>query len=251
VLDYDVEAEHYDQSRGGIARAEAAARAVEQFLPAGAVLLLDVAAGTGIVTERLVRGGRSVLALDRSAGMLRHAVGRLPGRVLFAEAERLPIRSDAVDAVCLIWLLHLVTDAAPVLVECARVLRAGGVLVTTVDKAAAHDVGSDIDDLLTPYRAFRREAADASIRVIALAQGLGLHLCGQVSFTGHGQGRTPQTVIAALRVREYSWTEVMNDTQIGTLVHALERLPGQATPREDPVFKVIALRREGPPSSQA
>jgi ubiquinone/menaquinone biosynthesis C-methylase UbiE len=37
-----------------------------------------------------------------------------------------------------IWLLHLVGDPAPILGEVARVLRAGGRFVTTVDKNAAH-----------------------------------------------------------------------------------------------------------------
>ncbi|NED33152.1 class I SAM-dependent methyltransferase, partial [Streptomyces sp. SID8499] len=50
-----------------------------------------------------------------------------------------------------VWLLHLLPapeDVRAVVAECARVLRPGGVWVTTVDKAAGHNVGSDIDAVL-------------------------------------------------------------------------------------------------------
>ena len=58
----------YDISRGGEARAAAAAEAVEQLLPAGPHTLIDVGCGTGIVTARLRRPARAVLGVDRSPG---------------------------------------------------------------------------------------------------------------------------------------------------------------------------------------
>nr|WP_324605751.1 methyltransferase domain-containing protein [Streptomyces sp. NRRL B-24484] len=76
MLDYDGEAATYDATRGGEERAGAAA------------LLVDVACGTGIVTARLRRPGRTVLGVDRSGGMAAVAAGRLPGHVLLGDAGR-------------------------------------------------------------------------------------------------------------------------------------------------------------------
>ncbi|KUL69311.1 class I SAM-dependent methyltransferase, partial [Streptomyces sp. NRRL WC-3605] len=167
MLDYDKEAERYDASCGGEARAEAAAAAVLGFLPEGTRRLLDVACGTGIVTRRLAAAdGLSVTGVDLTLAMARRAAARLPGSILLADARRLPFRDGSFDAVISVWLLHLAAtpeDVRALVGECARVLRPGGVYVTTVDKAAAHNVGSDIDAVLAPPP--RRPATDEADRV--------------------------------------------------------------------------------------
>lgn len=48
---YDSEAHRYDSSRGGPARADAAAAAITRLLPPSARTVLDVAGGTGIVSD--------------------------------------------------------------------------------------------------------------------------------------------------------------------------------------------------------
>ncbi|MFC7101395.1 class I SAM-dependent methyltransferase [Nonomuraea rubra] len=122
MLDYDLEAGRYDETRGGLPRAEAAARAVLDLVPASGTLL-DLACGTGLVTRELAGHGLRVLGVDASAGMARIAAGRV--RVVLGDGRRLPIRDRSVDAVTTIWLLHLLDDARPVLAEAARVLRPG------------------------------------------------------------------------------------------------------------------------------
>ncbi len=113
---------------------------MEQLLPQGPGTLLDIACGTGIVTRGLLRPERTVLGVDRSSGMLGLAARRVPGGVVCGDAARLPLASDSVDAVVIVWLLHLLPDPAAVLAEAARVLRPGGVLITTVDKDDAYFV---------------------------------------------------------------------------------------------------------------
>ncbi|MGW7789923.1 class I SAM-dependent methyltransferase, partial [Streptomyces tricolor] len=125
------------------------------------------------------------------------AGGRAPRR---ADSRRLPFPDATFDAVTSIWLLHLLDDPEDlraVIAECARVLRPGGVYVTTVDKAAAHDVGSDIDAVLADRP--RRPAADAADTVTAHAVRHGLRPAGHGSFRGTGQGRSPRSTIADLR----------------------------------------------------
>lgn len=91
--------------------------------------------------------------VDLTYGMARTATERLPGAIVLADGRRLPFPDGAFDAVTSVWLLHLLDgpgDVRTAVAECARVLRPGGAYVTTVDKAAAHDVGSDIDAVLAP-----------------------------------------------------------------------------------------------------
>ncbi|MER6540570.1 class I SAM-dependent methyltransferase, partial [Streptomyces sp900105755] len=193
MLDYDKEAGAYDATRGGEARAAAAAAAVLTLIPenlgslARPGRLLDLACGTGIVTRRLAaaRPALQVTGADRAPGMARMAAARLPGSVLLADSRRLPFPDGTFDAVTTVWLLHLVADGTEVrgiVAECARVLRPGGVYVTTVDKAAAHDVGSDIDAVLADRP--RRPASDACADVAAHARASGLLPAGQAAFTG-------------------------------------------------------------------
>lgn len=175
---YDAEAEVYDESRGGVQRARAAAEAVARLVsPPGR--LVDVAGGTGIVTAELAATGFDVLVTDVSAGMLAVATGRLPGREIVATADRLPLADAAVDVVTMVWLLHLlpipVADAA--LAEAARVLRPGGHLVATVDKDLAHG-------------RVRRTGADAADRVAHVARRHGLQFVGQESFSGRSKWRS-------------------------------------------------------------
>ncbi|MGW2710072.1 class I SAM-dependent methyltransferase [Streptomyces sp. NPDC001356] len=249
MLDYDKEAGTYDASRGGEARAHEAARAVLGLIPAGPGRLLDVACGTGIVTRRLAaaRPGLRVTGADLSPAMVRRASARLPGAVVRADSRRLPFPSGAFDAVTTIWLLHLLhdpEDVGAVLGECARVLRPGGVYVTTVDKAAAHDVGSDIDTVLAARP--RRPAADAPRAVTAHAARHGLAPAGHGSFTGTGQGRSPRTTIADLR---RGWFTLLppGEGRTEELAARLAALPDQDRPRPDPRFALRAFRKPAPP----
>jgi ubiquinone/menaquinone biosynthesis C-methylase UbiE len=247
VLDYDKEADAYDATRGGEPRAAAAADAVLGLIPAGARRLLDVACGTGIVTRRLAaaRPATRVTGADLTYGMARMAAVRLPGAVVLADSRALPFPDGAFDAVTSVWLLHLLDrpeDVRAVVAECARVLRPGGVYVTTVDKAAAHDVGSDIDTVLAPRP--RRPAPDAAPLVESYAAAHLLHPAGQARFPGRGQGRSPRRTAADLR---RGWfTQLPPGAPLTErFARRLEALPDQELPRPDPVFSVRAFRKAG------
>jgi demethylmenaquinone methyltransferase/2-methoxy-6-polyprenyl-1,4-benzoquinol methylase len=90
--------------------------------------VLDVATGTGLVAERLLRRGARVTALDQSEQMLAAARSRLGARaeLLLGQAERLPFADGAFDALTFTYLLRYVDDPAATMAELARVLRPGG-----------------------------------------------------------------------------------------------------------------------------
>jgi demethylmenaquinone methyltransferase/2-methoxy-6-polyprenyl-1,4-benzoquinol methylase len=97
--------------------------------------VLDVATGTGLVAEALVRRyGCAVVGLDQSPEMLAAArarvarAGALAERVtlVLGEAERLPFADGAFDHLTFTYLLRYVEDPAATLRELARVVRPGG-----------------------------------------------------------------------------------------------------------------------------
>ncbi|MGW0905875.1 class I SAM-dependent methyltransferase [Streptomyces sp. NPDC002853] len=242
MLDYGKEADRYDASRGGEPRAEAAAAAVHGLLPPDVRTLLDVACGTGLVTRSLAGTGLRVTGVDSAHNMARMASGRLPDSIVLGDSRQLPFPDDSFDAVCTVWLLHLLSgpdEAAAVVAECARVLRPGGVFVTTVDKAAAHDVGSDIDAVLAARPV--GPAVDRGQAVEAYAAAQGLTPAGAARFRGHGQGRTPRSTAEDL---ERGWfTRVPPDSSLATrLAKGLASLPDQELPRPDPRFTLTSFR---------
>ncbi|MFD5374077.1 class I SAM-dependent methyltransferase [Streptomyces griseoincarnatus] len=245
MLDYDEEAERYDTLRGGEPRAAAAAEAVMSLVPRRARRLLDVACGTGIVTRRFpaARPGLRITGVDLSTSMTLRAGVRLPGAVVRADSRRLPFCDASFDAVVSVWLLHLLTDPADVravVAECARVLRPGGVYVTTVHKGLSHNVGSDIDTVLAERPP--SPVPDDPATVTACAAGHGLVPAGEARFRGHGQGRSPRRTVDDLR-RGWFVTLPPGHPLVEEFAARLSALPDQDRPRPDPVFTLRAFRR--------
>lgn len=88
--------------------------------------VLELGAGTGLLTEQLRGLGHRVLATDPSEPMLRHLARRLPGTpAVLSAAERIPMRARSVDAVVAAQAFHWF-DLDRTLPEVARVLRPGG-----------------------------------------------------------------------------------------------------------------------------
>ncbi len=132
---WDRNAEHYDRSMrvfGGPIppMLERVARDVT-----GAEDVLELAAGTGIVTTVLARSAGHVLATDYSPAMLdvleRKVRSEGASNVSVAQADigALDFEDGRFDAVVAANVLHLVPDLGLALRNMARVLRPGGVLV--------------------------------------------------------------------------------------------------------------------------
>lgn len=123
---FDRGADVYAQVRPSYPR-----EAVEWLLPAGARRVLDLAAGTGKLTEvvvDLVGAGTEVDAVDPSLPMLGELSARLPGVATHpGTAERIPLPDASVDAVLVGQAWHWF-DADAAAAEIARVLRSGGTL---------------------------------------------------------------------------------------------------------------------------
>jgi phosphatidylethanolamine/phosphatidyl-N-methylethanolamine N-methyltransferase len=101
----------------------------------GRQCVLEVAAGTGLVTATLAKEAQSVVATDYADAM----VARLKIRVQESELQnvtceqadlyRLPFEDASFDAVVAANVLHLVPDFAGCFTSFRRVLKPGGILV--------------------------------------------------------------------------------------------------------------------------
>jgi ubiquinone/menaquinone biosynthesis C-methylase UbiE len=97
--------------------------------------VLELAAGTGLVTAELAKTAKRVVATDLSEDMLAVLRGRLETHgggnveVRPADATALPFAEASFDAVVMANLLHLLPEPWLALEEARRVLRPGGLLL--------------------------------------------------------------------------------------------------------------------------
>ncbi len=102
------------------------AGALDVALPPAPATVLDLAAGTGKLTEAALRRGCAVVAVEPLAGMRAELARGCPdATVLDGVAESIPISDGSVDGTVVGQAFHWF-DAGPALDEIARVTRSGG-----------------------------------------------------------------------------------------------------------------------------
>ena len=113
----------YDRYRAGVP-----GEVVERILPAGVGAVLDLGAGTGAMTRRLVERVERVYAVDPDPRMTELLSGNCPGvEVRQGTGEAIPLPDACVDAVVVASAWHWM-EPGTAIPEIARVLRPGGVL---------------------------------------------------------------------------------------------------------------------------
>ncbi len=121
---------------GAASEIEARRRALDLLDPRPGEIVIDVGAGSGIVSvelaARVAPGGR-VFAVDRSEALLAHARAAASaagvGHVIdfrIADGGALPFGQAAFDAACAHWVLTHVDEPGAVITEMKRVTRRGG-----------------------------------------------------------------------------------------------------------------------------
>jgi SAM-dependent methyltransferase len=102
--------------------------ALDWLVPPGARAVLDLAAGTGLVTRGLIGRAERVVAVEPDARMRAVLAARCPqAEVLDGRGEDIPLPDASVDAVVISAAWHWL-DPARAVPEITRVLRTGGTL---------------------------------------------------------------------------------------------------------------------------
>ncbi len=120
-MSFGAVADDYDRLRPGPPDA-----AVDWLLPAGASCVVDLAAGTGLLTRTLASRVSQVIAVEPDLRMAAVLRARSPGvQVLQGVAEAIPLPDASADAVLISSAWHWM-DPARASAEVVRVLRDGG-----------------------------------------------------------------------------------------------------------------------------
>jgi SAM-dependent methyltransferase len=161
--------------------------------------VLDVGAGTGLLTEVVLAAGHEVVAVDPSPEMLAQLTSRLSGvPALAGTAESVPLADAAVDAVVAGQAAHWF-DVLPAAREFRRVLRPGGVvgLIWNTRDESVPWVAA-LGGLLA-YEARGHEADTAVVESFATA----LRADVAVAESGIVQRLTPEDVVRNIATRSY------------------------------------------------
>lgn len=228
---FDRVAEVYDRTRGGPERASRFVdRLVVHLPPHGPVL--DIGAGTGILTEGLMRRRGDVIGIDIAPKMIALAAARLPGRVVRADAGSLPFPDNTFAAAYAVWVLQHVEDMRLVFREAARVLVMGGrfVVVTTHKNERDDDIGRLTEPVMRRLAARQNRLDDPELlRDRAKAAGLRFDTLGWVE--DHFAGESPLGQIGRIEQRNVSvlWglSQREWDDEIVPLLAKLRALPDQ------------------------
>lgn len=95
----------------------------------------DVGAGTGFVTEGLLKAGLNAIAIDQSENMLDSLKDKFKDyeglSCLIGDSDALPLEENSVDYAFANMFLHHVVDPSIAIKELYRILKSGGKLVIT------------------------------------------------------------------------------------------------------------------------
>jgi SAM-dependent methyltransferase len=126
--------------------------------------VVDVGCGTGADTDALARTAGVVIGMDRSRQLLAEARRRHPSLVFaLGDARQMPLRSAAVDRICVDRVVQHLEDADDALRELRRVLAPDGLIaVFEPDVHSARIEGLDprVAEPVLTWRAGTRPGAD-------------------------------------------------------------------------------------------
>jgi SAM-dependent methyltransferase len=118
-------------------------------IPLAGERVADVGAGTGAATRAIQRAGAHPIQVDLAEGMLGVDRCQRPPAVV-ADARRLPLASGSCAAVVAAFCLNHLPDPDHALVESARVVRPGGVvLVSAYAEDDTHPARIAVEDAIT------------------------------------------------------------------------------------------------------
>jgi len=150
VRPYDGVAAAWDTAAGLVYQPLALSLVLASPVDLAGKLVLDLGSGTGAVAQAATGKGARVVVADCSVGMVVHAYQR-GWMAIVSDALALPVRDRCFDAAMAGFLLNHLPPAAA-LGEMARIVRAGGTVVTSTWASVRSDpVKAAIADVLSSW----------------------------------------------------------------------------------------------------
>jgi ubiquinone/menaquinone biosynthesis C-methylase UbiE len=132
---FDDVAHEWEERRKRAFSEQVREKAIAVALVQGEQLAADIGAGTGFITEGLIKRGLKVIAVDQSKAMLLEMKQKFSSVIgieyCMGDAEHLPLSDEVVDFVFANMCLHHVASPSAAISEMVRILRGGGRLVVT------------------------------------------------------------------------------------------------------------------------
>jgi len=222
ALAFDRAADLYEEARPEYP-AEAVAWLAERLGLRPGRAVLDLGAGTGKLTRRLVATGARVVAVEPLPAMRARLAELVPGaEALQGAAEAIPLADASVDAVTAGQAVHWfrLEEALP---ELHRVLRPAGALAV-VSNHWRGGLEDDLREILDPLRGERPTHADPSWRERVEASGL----------------------FSPFEEREFRWEEELDRERIARRVLSISFVAALPAGRQEEVAKRV---REAVPRS--
>jgi SAM-dependent methyltransferase len=161
--------------------------------------VLDLAAGTGLLTAPLAAAGHDVVAVEPASGMLAQLAARLPSvAALQGTAESIPLPDGDVDVVTAGQAAHWF-DPAPAAAEMRRVLRPGGAVAFLWNMRDDRVSWSAALDALLAQEQVERFSPRAVTEAFVRELDADLQTYESVAV----QRQTPDDVVAGLATRSY------------------------------------------------
>lgn len=193
--------------------------------------LLDLGAGAGRLAIPAALAGCRVVALDLESAMLlagwREASLQavdLPS--IQANAVHLPLSDNSFDAVMINNLLHLVPQWQAVLVEAARVLRPGGVLIQGRDwldpQSCAGRIRAKWREIIAALRPDMRPTAAAGPALFQTLARMGGRIEAEILAAEWTECLSPARILSRMRQRMHNETWSLDDDLLASGLAMLE-----------------------------
>ncbi|SDI27327.1 class I SAM-dependent methyltransferase [Nonomuraea jiangxiensis] len=184
------------------------AQAMEWALGTAPVKVIDLGAGTGLLTRLLVGLGHEVTAVEPDPKMREKLSERVPGCVVLAgSAEEIPLADGVADAVVAGQAYHWF-DPEPAHAEVARVLRPGGVFAPLWN---LRDESVEwVARLSRLIHEFRQSEMDRVLSGTEFGDAFGPVECREFQ---HSRPHTPASLLALVRSRSWYLTATQDRRQ--------------------------------------